>query len=829
MLPAAAKEPAAPPGKGDDQVDGLCAEWVAAIAAFRAAHPTADVPELLARHRQAAPSLYAAFDNFLREVEAGVVLRDAEAEERKAKGNAAFKQGQHGEATVAYTHALAAARSDGACAVLLANRANAHFQLQAWPLALLDAQAAVELNPGYAKAYFRRGHALRQLGFLAEAQQDLDWSAALEGKLEAAPAGQPQDNDRPAAPLAMSQRVCDLVADLRRRMQLGPAAEEVESQPLIQVHPDVQLYQDDRQGRGCRAARRLERGTVLVSEWPLAHVLRPEHLYTHCAWGLASCPTLAPSAPRRAAGVKGRGLFSTAAAAEQDWATWGAVEAAHPFFLVCPLDFLLAARLYLLRARPPLAASLPSSALALLGIAPSAAQLGNDHLCSLRGYSREADPDLVCGGSESACVALALHCGAVRTLVLHADLKASDDPGDGVVLSEGLLRSCCQALVRLMRAVLTNGVAVTKLTSAFEKGGATATVKQQRIGKAVYAFSSLFNHSCDPNCHLQWAGGPYESTPRLVVRTSVAVAAGEPLTLSYGPHKNRLHSAAHRRRLLREQYNFHCECPACARPDSALPATDEVQDVWQKAADLYQKGKRLAGTRRFPDALDALRGSLDLLTRCLPAGYQPKHVLAKTYDAIAEVYGLQDDFPNSAEWCEKGVQLLQEVYGPESLEIAAEYDKLAGVLFRAGQYPRALAYIDRAVPLLRCFYGERHEGVAELGQYRALILEKCPPQANPELSGTGNGQPPLEVDWLSKRISHNLGMYTKRKTRKTGHQKSPAVGGGSASPAGLADEWREPSQDVRLSWGAGRLAHRREGVGRPPWERPPGAPAIDLR
>lgn len=48
---------------------------------------------------------------------------------------------------------------------------------------------------------------------------------------------------------------------------------------------------------------------------------------------------------------------------------------------------------------------------------------------------------------------------------------------------------------------------------------------------------------------------------------------------------------------------------------------------------------------------------------------QPKHVLAKTYDAIAEVYGLQDDFPNSAEWCEKGVQLLQEVYGPESLEV----------------------------------------------------------------------------------------------------------------------------------------------------------------
>ena len=40
---------------------------------------------------------------------------------------------------------------------------------------------------------------------------------------------------------------------------------------------------------------------------------------------------------------------------------------------------------------------------------------------------------------------------------------------------------------------------------------------------------------------------------------------------------------------------------------------------------------------------------------------------------------------------------------------------MASVSFRAEQYEKALQYIDKAIPLLKCFYGDRHDGITELG------------------------------------------------------------------------------------------------------------------
>jgi len=51
---------------------------------------------------------------------------------------------------------------------------------------------------------------------------------------------------------------------------------------------------------------------------------------------------------------------------------------------------------------------------------------------------------------------------------------------------------------------------------------------------------------------------------------------------------------------------------------------------------------------------------------------------------------------------------------------------MASVSFRAEQYEKALQYIDKAIPLLKCFYGDRHDGITELGQYRQTILKKRP-------------------------------------------------------------------------------------------------------
>ena len=55
--------------------------------------------------------------------------------------------------------------------------------------------------------------------------------------------------------------------------------------------------------------------------------------------------------------------------------------------------------------------------------------------------------------------------------------------------------------------------------------------------------------------------------------------------------------------------------------------------------------------------------------RASPCALQPAHIIAKTYDSIAEVYGMQQDFENASLWCEKGVTKLSAIYSPNSLEV----------------------------------------------------------------------------------------------------------------------------------------------------------------
>ena len=52
-----------------------------------------------------------------------------------------------------------------------------------------------------------------------------------------------------------------------------------------------------------------------------------------------------------------------------------------------------------------------------------------------------------------------------------------------------------------------------------------------------------------------------------------------------------------------------------------------------------------------------------------PALQQPKHIIAKTLDAIAEVHGMKGDFDNACVWCEKAVEQLSGVFGPQSLVV----------------------------------------------------------------------------------------------------------------------------------------------------------------
>ena len=84
---------------------------------------------------------------------------ETKAEEFKTKGNEFFKQGHFNEAAEEYTRAIEVGLSGRKQAVYFTNRAFANLKLENYGLALLDSSKAIEIDPEFDKAYYRRGGA----------------------------------------------------------------------------------------------------------------------------------------------------------------------------------------------------------------------------------------------------------------------------------------------------------------------------------------------------------------------------------------------------------------------------------------------------------------------------------------------------------------------------------------------------------------------------------------------------------------------------------------------------------------------------------------------
>lgn len=74
-------------------------------------------------------------------------------------------------------------------------------------------------------------------------------------------------------------------------------------------------------------------------------------------------------------------------------------------------------------------------------------------------------------------------------------------------------------------------------------------------GAAVFAYSSRFNHCCNPNASFSWNAAIGKETIHIIQD----VAEGEEITLSYCDmtHDKKLRSWS------LKHYNFVCDCPAC--------------------------------------------------------------------------------------------------------------------------------------------------------------------------------------------------------------------------------------------------------------------------
>ncbi|KPA84196.1 putative TPR-repeat protein [Leptomonas pyrrhocoris] len=103
-------------------------------------------------------------------------------QEAKERGNAFFQAGRLQEAVAAYTVGIDLDPASSTTHVLYANRAMCYIKMGQWSAAEKDATTCVQMNTGYAKAYYRRAIARKNLHKLKEARTDLEAVLALSPK-----------------------------------------------------------------------------------------------------------------------------------------------------------------------------------------------------------------------------------------------------------------------------------------------------------------------------------------------------------------------------------------------------------------------------------------------------------------------------------------------------------------------------------------------------------------------------------------------------------------------------------------------------------------------
>jgi tetratricopeptide (TPR) repeat protein len=106
-------------------------------------------------------------------------INEAQALKLKEDGNEQLLKGHYLEAIGLYSDAVEYSPTN---AVVLSNRAQAYIKVENYGLAMADATAALEYDPKYAKAYYRRGSAQFALGHLKDARKDFRKVCQLQPK-----------------------------------------------------------------------------------------------------------------------------------------------------------------------------------------------------------------------------------------------------------------------------------------------------------------------------------------------------------------------------------------------------------------------------------------------------------------------------------------------------------------------------------------------------------------------------------------------------------------------------------------------------------------------
>ncbi|KDO28341.1 hypothetical protein SPRG_06580 [Saprolegnia parasitica CBS 223.65] len=276
--------------------------------------------------------------------------------------------------------------------------------------------------------------------------------------------------------------------------------------------------------------------------------------------------------------------------------------------------------------------------------------------------------------------------------------------------SASTIEEMAHRLLAAASRVAINQVAITT-TSSTTQGGVDV-VGQARLGTGLFPAMAMCNHSCAPNASVHFTG----RTLRLV--TTRAVAQGDEIAISYGPHRAKM-PTTQRQRILNEQYGFACHCAACRATSSAeANETTRFLAASKRAADAIHD--RLA---RGDDAA-ALHTEIDALVDARVASLPRNHVaIAEALDLRAQLLAMHGAFAAASDACLAAIAVLETHYDPLDAELGHEYLKAAQLLFNAARWPSCRMYLARAKASLTLHLPATdalHAEMTEMQSYVAL-------------------------------------------------------------------------------------------------------------
>ncbi|KAG2392727.1 hypothetical protein C9374_011452 [Naegleria lovaniensis] len=166
------------------------------------------------------------------------------------------------------------------------------------------------------------------------------------------------------------------------------------------------------------------------------------------------------------------------------------------------------------------------------------------------------------------------------------------------------------------------------------------------IGSGLYVHTSLFNHSCVPNCTVL-----FDSKKNIYVRViNSNIKAGEPLTINY---VDLLDVTPNRQHKLDKQYHFTCQCPRCTSTVNSEERNTHVESMLEMANDFKQKNQLQEAINCYSRVVSKKKSSPKLFHDIY---------LGIALNALAHNYVELGEFEKAYHYAVESLPLLEQYY-----------------------------------------------------------------------------------------------------------------------------------------------------------------------